>query len=203
VSDVIGTSISQYGNDFERVREDIVSGIREGFEEGLKEGIKTGFCDGIKDCLEVGFFNVDKAKIKSYEEILENAFENASRKSISSFIKNNTKKEYISNIDPVFKKYMEYSCTTLVEEIKNFKINLDRNSAKNLKIILSASKKKIAEEMGGIKDKIIEKLPTDIVFGSAIDGIQEGFQESFDDSIKICENRIDGEIENKVPSGAI
>ncbi len=192
--------ISRYSANFGSVRDDIVSGIKEGVEEGIKEGIKKGFIDGIKGCLDVGFFNLDKAKIKSFKKILVDAFGSASEKSIRSSIKKIVKIEYKSIIDSSVKKYMEKACNTIVEEIRKSKIQLDSKSSKDLKNLVGMSTKKISDGIGEINNKLREKLPIDIIFGSAVDGIQEGFEETFNENIKICEDKIGHEIEKKITS---
>jgi flagellar biosynthesis/type III secretory pathway protein FliH len=192
--DIIKDSISRYSADFESVRDDIVSGIKEGFEEGLKEGIKKGFCDGIKDY----FSNNGNVEIKSLEKILKDAFENASEKSIRSTIKKIVIRKYKTIVDPSFKKYLEKACNRAVEEIRNSKVQIDGSRAKNAKDLLAKLTEEISKKVGEISSKFREKFPTDIVFGSAVDGIREGFEETFNENIKKCEERIGNEIDNKV-----
>ncbi len=201
--DIIKDSINRYSTDFESVKDDIVSGIKEGFEEGIKEGIKKGFCDGIKDCLEFGFFNMDKVKIKSFNKILADAFGNASEKSIRIAIKKTVKRECKSIMDPSFKKYMEKACNTVTEEIKSSKVQLDGGNAEEIKNLVNLSIKKITEKIGKITDDVREKLPTDIIFGSVVDGIQENFDETFNENIEICKERVNREIDNKITSARI
>ncbi len=198
--DAIKDSISRYSANFESLRDDIVSGIKEGVEEGIKEGVKKGFIDGIKDCLDLGFSNIGKVKIKTFKKILVDAFGNASEKSIRSSIKKTVEKEYKSMINSSVKKYMEKTCNTMVETIRTSTIRLDSKSSKDIKDLLTLSTKKISDEIGEINNKVREKLPTDIIFGSVVDGMQEGFEETFNENIKICEERIGREIEKKATS---
>lgn len=191
-------AIKRYGTDFENAREDIIFGIREGLEEGIKEGIKDGFLDGIKDCLTIGFSNISKTDFKSFKEILVDAFENASDKSIRSSIKKIVRHEYKSTLDPSFKKYMEKACSNMLDELRNSNLRLDSEGAGDMKDIIAFSIEKISEEFEKIHNKVRERLPTDMIFGSAVDGIQEGFQETFDENIKTCEERINREIDKKV-----
>lgn len=201
--DTIKDLISRYGTDFESVRNDIVSGIKEGFEEGIKEGIKKGFCDGIKDCLKFGFFNMDKIKIKSFNKILADAFGNASEKSISNVIKKTVKRECKSIVDPSIKKYMEKACNTVTEEIKSSKVQLEGGNAKEIKNLLNLSIKKIKEKIGKITNDVREKLPTDVIFGSVVDGIQENLEETFNENIEICKERVNREIDTKITPARI
>lgn len=198
--DEIKSSISRYCIDFESIREDIISGIKEGVEEGIKEGIKKGFLDGIKDCLKLGFFKIGKHEIKSFKKILVDAFGNASEKSIRLSIKKIVRSKYKSILDPSFKKYMETACNNVVEEIRNSKIRLDSSGAKDIKILVSFSTNKINEKFEKIGNDVREKLPTDAIFGSAVDGIQDGLQETINENIKICEERFNREIDKKIIS---
>ncbi len=200
---VIRDSISRYSSDFENVRDDIISGIEEGVKEGIKEGIKKGFLDGIKDCLYLGFFNIDKHNIKSFKKILVDTSGNASRKSVRSSIKKIVRSKYEAMLDPSFKKYMEKSCNNMIEKLRQSKTRLDSNGAKEMKDFLSFSTKKISGKFEEISNEVRKRLPTDIIFGSAVDGIQEGFEETFNENIKTCEERIDNEIDNKVTYAAI
>ncbi len=195
----INGSIGRYSTDFESARDDIVSGMREGFEEGLKEGIKKGFCDGIKDY----FSNAGDVEIKTLEKILIDAFENASEKSIRSSIKKIVIRKYKAVVDPSFKKYLEKACNGAVEEIRTSKVQIDSSSAKIAKDLLAKLTGDISKKVGEISSKFREKFPTDVVFGSAVDGIQEGFEETFNENIKKCEERIGSEIDNKVIHVAI
>ncbi len=197
--DITNDTISRYSTDFESARDDIVSGIKEGFEEGLKEGIKKGFLDGVKGCL----LNTDNVEIKSLEKILKDAFGNASEKSIRSSIKKIVKRKYKDIVDPSFKKYLEKACNKAVEEIRTSKVQMDNSSAKNAKELLVKSTEEISKKVGEISGKFRKKFPTDIIFGSAVDGIQEGFEETFNGNIKKCEERIGHEIDDKVTHVAI
>ncbi len=98
---------------------------------------------------------------------------------------------------------MEKACNKAVEEIRNSKVEIDNSSAKNAKDLLVKSAEEISKKVGEISGKFRKKFPTDIIFGSAIDGIQEGFEETFKENIKKCEERIGHEIDDKVTNVAI
>lgn len=198
---VISDPINSYSTNFESVRDDVISGINEGFKEGIKEGVEKGFRAGIKDCLNVGFFGIDKSEIKSYRKILEDAFGNASKKSIRSFVKKNMRKKYESTIDPIFKKYMEKACDTLVEEVRTSSIQLERSASKDIKKLIAFSASNINKVFGVITNKVRKELPMDIIFASAVEGLQEGFQVTINENVKICEQRLNREIDNKIISG--
>lgn len=91
----------------------------------------------------------------------------------------------------------------MVETIRTSTIRLDSKSSKDIKDLLTLSTKKISDEIGEINNKVREKLPTDIIFGSVVDGMQEGFEKTFNENIKICEERIGREIEKKATSGEV
>jgi len=198
--DTIKASIDRYSADFESISNDIISGAEEGFKEGLKEGIKKGFVDGIKDCLQLGLFNTGKFEVKSFRKILVDAFGSASRNSIRSFVKKIVKREYTAVVEPSFKKYMETACNNVIGTIKNTKARLDSSDANALKELLALSTKKLNEKIKGTSSKFRENFPTDIVFGSAVDGLQENFENTLNENIGTCKERISTEIEKKIIS---
>ena len=198
--DAIKASINRYSADFESISNDIISGAKEGFKEGLKEGIKKGFVDGMKDCLNLGLFNTGKFEVKSFRKILVDSFGNASRNSIRSFIKKIVKREYAAVVEPSFKKYMETACNNVIGTIKNTKTRLDSSDANGLKDLLALSAKKLNEKIKDISSKFREKFPTDIVFGSAVDGLQENFENTLNENIGTCKERINTEIDKKIIS---
>jgi hypothetical protein len=192
--------LTNYSTDFECIRNDIISGAEEGFKEGLKEGIKKGFVDGIKDFLNMGLFNTGRFEVKSFRKILVDAFGSASKNSIRSFIKKIVKREYAAVVEPSFKKYMETACNNVAEAIKNTKIKLDTSEVNALKDLLALSTKKLNEKIGEISSKFRENFPTDIVFGSAIDGLQEDFEDTLNENIGTCKECINIEIDKKIKS---
>jgi hypothetical protein len=198
--DAIKGSIDSYSADFESIGNDIISGAEEGFKEGLKEGMKKGFVDGIKDCLKLGLFDTRRYEVKSFRKIVVDAFGSASKNSMRSFIKKIVKREYAAVVEPSFKKYMETACNNVVEIIKNTKVKLDSSDANALKDFLDLSTKKLNKKFGEISSRFRENFPTDIVFGSAIDGIQEDFEDTLNENIGTCKERISTEIDKKTIS---
>ncbi len=198
--DDIKDSIGRYSAEFESIRDDIISGAKEGFKDGLKEGIKKGFVDGMKDCLDWGLFNTGRFEVKGFRKILVDAFGSASENSIRSSIKKIVKREYTTVVEPSFKKYMETACDDAVDAIKGIKVKLDSSGASDIKELLAVSAGKLNEKIGEISGKFRENFPTDIVFGSAVDGVQECFENTLNENIGVCKERINNEIDKKIIS---
>lgn len=75
----IEVPVNDYCSEYEMMANDIHAGMDEGFNEGFREGIKQGFVAGIRECLVTDFDSID---VKGMEEILKDAFENASDEAI-------------------------------------------------------------------------------------------------------------------------
>lgn len=57
-----------YKDNCDKIRSEIVSGVKEGVDEGIKEGVKNGFLDGLKECTNIGFLNVLQGDVKDIEK---------------------------------------------------------------------------------------------------------------------------------------
>ena len=194
--DEIGESIDRYGSDFKTTRDDIAAVIREGFIDGVREGMKKGFIDGVKDYLKLR--HLDAGEAKNFERIVRGAAESALKETTGSIIKETVKGECIAVAGPPFESYMKRACSKIIEEIKNSKEELDNRSAEALKGALALTVKKINDGFGDISTRVRSELPTDVIFGNAVDGVQDGLKELLGENIKTCEERIQGEIDSKI-----
>jgi hypothetical protein len=186
--------LNDYRISYGKTAKEIREGIDEGFNEGYKEGIKQGFIDGVKECLATGFNDIE---VKSTEETLKYAFETASDESINVSITRAVSRKYRERIGPPFKKKMEEACSKVVEDIRRGDFELDKLPASELKICVGTSVQKIKECVDSAFEGIRKNLPEDLVFGSVLNGLQDGFDNDLEENLQTCKNRICKEIDEK------
>ncbi|MFY1112556.1 MAG: hypothetical protein AB3K77_12855 [Methanosarcinaceae archaeon] len=191
----IEASLDNYCRSYETVVKDILEGMDEGFNEGLREGIKKGFVAGVSESRTAGFDNLD---VKCLERILENACETASDEAVCIAIKQTVSNEYRAKIGPSFKQKMEKACNKAVEEIRDADIELDKRSASELKGCVDASAKTIKVCVGDACGSMRKNFPTDVVFRSFFDCLQDEFNKDLNKNLKVCEERICKEIDCKL-----
>ena len=190
----IEVPVNDYCSRYETMAKDIREGMDEGFNEGLREGIRQGFVAGIRECMATGFDNI---YVKSMEEILKDASKNSSDETIRVTIKQTVSNEYREKISPSFKRKMEEACGKAVEEIKKADFEMDMRPASGLKNCFCASVKKIKECIGNTCGDIRKNFPTDVIFGSFFDSLQDEFNKDLDENLDACEKRICKEIDRK------
>jgi len=191
----IEASLDGYCRSYETVVKDILEGMDEGFSEGLREGIKKGFAAGVSECRTAGFDNLD---VKCLERILKDACETASDETVCVTIKQTVSNEYRAKIGPSFKQKMEEACKKAVEEIRDADIELDKRSASELKGCVDASAKTIKVCVGNACGSMRNNFPTDVVFGSFLDCLQDEFNKDLKKNVEVCEKRICKEIDCKL-----
>ena len=200
----IEASLDGYCSSYETMVEDILEGMEEGFHEGLREGIKKGFLAGVCACRTTGFDNLD---VKCMERILKDACKTALDETTSDettsdpmyiTIKQTVSNEYRAKIGPSFKQKMEEACNKAVEEIRDADIELDKRSAFELKSCVDTSAKTIQVCVGNACGSMRKNIPTDVVFGSFLDCLQDEFNKDLKNNLKVCEERICKEIDCKL-----
>lgn len=191
----IEDSLDGYCSSYEKIANDICEGMDEGFSEGLREGIRQGFIEGIKECRLTGFDNIE---VKGMEEILKYALDTASDETLCSIIRQKVSEEYWEKIGPSLKKKMEEACSKVVKEIKNADIELDKKPASYLKNCVNASIENITECIGSVCSDMEKNFLTDIIFKSFFNCLQSEFNRDLDRNLKVCEERICIEIDNKI-----
>ncbi|AKB18678.1 hypothetical protein [Methanosarcina sp. WWM596] len=191
----IEVPVNDYCSKYETMAKDIREGMDEGFNEGLSEGIKKGFVAGIRECMDKGF---DEIEVKCMKEILKDAFKTSSDETTRFRIKHTVGNKYREKISPSFKKKMEEACDKAIEEIKNTDFELDKRPASGLKSCVETSVKKIKECIGNSCGDMRKKFPTDLIFGSFFDCLQDEFNRDLDENLEACEKRICKEIDNKI-----
>lgn len=187
--------VNDYCSRYETMAKDVREGMDEGFNEGLREGIKQGFIAGVRECMATGFDNIC---VKSMEEILNDASKKSSDETMRVTIKRTVSNEYREKISPSFKRKMEEICNKAVEEIKNADFELDNRPASSLKNCVCTSVKKIKECIGNTCADIRKNFPTDVIFGSFFDSLQDEFNKDLDENLDTCEKRICKEIDCKI-----
>jgi len=192
---VVETSIECYRSSYDGLAADVFAGVEEGFYKGVKEGIKRGFVEGIQECLMVGIDNIDAKKA---DDIIKDALQDASTGAFSTAIQSTAREEYRAVVGPYFKHFMRDACDKAVNDIHDDPARIERSSATFLKCCVGESMERIKACVGSTCDMFRKKTPTDKLFGSFLDGLQDVFNKDLDDGLKACEERIDKEIDGKV-----
>lgn len=168
-------------NNFDRIRREIVSAIYEGVDKGLRDGITDGILCGLKDCLFIGFLNVNDANTKSIEEIMEEV--------ASGIISNKVKDCVKKDTCPALKRCADRSCDRVVEEIKKEQENA---AEADIYLIKAMHMERICKEKAKeIKKDIEEKVPQDFISVALFDGMLEAISECMVEAVGNCTKRID------------
>lgn len=167
-------------NDYDNIKREIVSAICEGVEKGLRDGVPDGISSGLKDCLCIGFLNVNDADTKSLESIMEEV--------ASGIIANKVKDCVKKDTCPALKHYADNSCDKVIEEIKR---EQEKTAEADIRLIRAMHMERICKEKAKeIKKDIEKKLPQDFISASLFDGMLEAISECMIEAVSSCTERI-------------
>jgi hypothetical protein len=154
------------------IHEGITEGILEGIKEGMADGLKKGAGDGLRECLAEGLGNVSPVNV---EDVLDGIGEDVVRATIGEGAKT------------VFRKsagnYMRGICERVVDEVQKQGAVLSEDQ---IRYVLNLVIKK--EQEAAIR--ILESLPANPLVREFAAGIQNAFEESLKEELKLCEERL-------------
>lgn len=191
--DVIEDIDDFYTDNFDPIKNEIVSAIMEGVEEGIEEGVKEGIKKGVKDGIleglneyfELGFLHLRKTESKKLEEILKDVATETIEKKVKDSVKN--------EICPVVKSRMNGICNDLNKLIKKYKITTNPVVVDAIKLkIKELTKKKINEVIREVKPQ--QNFVLTILF----DGLHKAISECLIENINKCAKKIQDEMKHGI-----
>lgn len=167
-------------DNYDLLKDEIVSAIIEGAEKGLEEGVENGILSGLNECFEIEFLNVRNARIKNIEEILEEIASETAKDQVKEHVKRET--------CPVLKQRGDRLCDRILIEIKN-----DREEVleADIDLIRALNIEKICKDKAGeIKQEIEKKLPQNFISLALFDGMLEAISECMVENVESCTEKI-------------
>ena len=180
-----------YINKYDGVNRDIISASAVGFRDGLELGIIEGILYGLNECIDLGFLDVKKAKIRSVEEISRDI----AAESLASLASYKTRKE----ICPILKDELRKECDLVIHRlIVKENVNTAKEAADLLAMLdLEGTVDKKMKELA--KD-VKKSLPSNFVVHGIFSGLQEAMWNCLKDSAKNCKTRVEKAAESQEES---
>ncbi|KKG08724.1 hypothetical protein [Methanosarcina sp. 2.H.A.1B.4] len=167
-------------NNYELIKDEIVSAIMKGVEEGVKEGVKNGILRGLDECFEIGFLNVMNIREKKIGEIVEEV----ACETTKNQVKDQVKKETC----PILEHRGDMICEKILNEIKEESEGIPEAE---LDLIRALNIKKICNDKANeIKQDVRKNLPQNFVSLVLFDGMLEAISECMTENVESCSEKI-------------
>lgn len=167
-------------NNYDLIKDEIVSAMMKGVGEGLQEGIRDGILSGLEECFGIGFPNVKGISIKNIEEVAEELACETAKNQVKDCVKKET--------CPILERRGDMLCNRILKEIKDESGGVPEAE---LDLIRVLNIEKICKDKANeIKQEIREKLPQNFATLALFDGMLEAISECMVENVESCSEKI-------------
>ncbi|HII01636.1 TPA: hypothetical protein HA351_08320 [Methanosarcinaceae archaeon] len=167
-------------DNYDLIKDEIVSAIVKGVEEGVEEGVRSGILNGLNECFEIGFLNIRGSRVKSIEEIVEEVTSETTKNRVKDRVKKET--------CPILERRGDLLCDMILDEIKEEREGVPEAE---LDLIRALNIEKICKDKANeIKQDIRQKLPQNLFSLALFDGMLEAISECMNENVESCSEKI-------------
>jgi len=167
-------------DNYDLIKDEIVSAMIKGVGEGLEEGIQDGILSGMEECFGIGFLNVRDIRVKMIEEVVEEVACETAKNQVKDCVKRET--------CPILERRGKMLCERILNEIKKEREGVPEAE---LDLIRALNIEKICKDKADeIKKEIKKKLPQNFVSFALFDGMLEAISECMVENVESCSEKI-------------
>ncbi|WP_440955739.1 hypothetical protein ACSAZK_01875 [Methanosarcina sp. Mfa9] len=167
-------------NNYELIKEEIVSAVMKGVEEGVEEGVRNGILGGLNECFEMGLPNIRAIHVKNMGEVVEEVAFDTTKNQVKDRVKRET--------CPILEHRGDMLCDMILDEIKEEREGF---SEAELDVIRALNVEKVCKDKANeIKQDIRKKLPQNFVALALFDGMLEAIAECMTEDVESCSEKI-------------